>query len=315
MSQYREFSGKDLDEAIQTACSHFQLDRSGLEIDIVSGGSSGIFGLVGKKPAMVRARPLTSKNIMDADGQSCTRCGGCSRTSAPTSAITSSAGPVSAADYDPDEDEDDNSFNRVDLNHPGGYYSAPETTDDEFYDDEDDDVGNRVLPAQAEEPGSPIEDKELEAFLLMAAAKLVEPIIGPTNISVSQSKDRLRVHLEDTDDSGLLIGRDGQTLNAVQYLLNRMVGRRWPDAPRVQVDTGDYRQRQDDKLRSIAHSLAQRASSSGKVQSTKPLSSYHRRIIHLALQNHRSVTTKSKGDGPLKRVLILPRRPGRSREA
>ena len=64
MSDYKEFKGKDLDDAIQAACKHFDQDRGKLELEIVSGGSAGIFGLVGKKKAVVRARPLQASNIM-----------------------------------------------------------------------------------------------------------------------------------------------------------------------------------------------------------------------------------------------------------
>ena len=82
-------------------------------------------------------------------------------------------------------------------------------------------------------------------------------------------------------------------------------------AVRVQLDAGRYRQRQDEKLREIALALAERVRQTGRSFSTRPLSSYHRRIVHLTLQDAPDVQTRSTGDGPLKRVVICRRRPER----
>ncbi len=112
------------------------------------------------------------------------------------------------------------------------------------------------------------------------------------------------------DNSGLLIGREGQTLASFQYLANRIVAKELGAPVRIQLDTGDYRERQDEKLRDLALHLADRAKNLGKPQSTRPLSSYHRRIVHLALQEDDGIQTRSKGEGPMKRVVILPRRKG-----
>jgi len=78
---------------------------------------------------------------------------------------------------------------------------------------------------------------------------------------------------------------------------------------RVQLNTGEYREKQDDSLRRMALYLADKARNLGRPQSTKPLSSYHRRVIHLALQADETIQTRSKGEGPLKRVIIVPRKP------
>ena len=123
----------------------------------------------------------------------------------------------------------------------------------------------------------------------------------------SDLTDRVRVFIDDEENSGLIIGREGQTLSSLQYLVNRLVSRKMQASVRIQVDTGDYRERQDDKLRQVAGHLAEKADNLGRTQSTKPLSSYHRRVVHLALQENELVFTRSKGDGPMKRVLIVPK--------
>ena len=76
-------------------------------------------------------------------------------------------------------------------------------------------------------------------------------------------------------------------------------------AVRVQLDAGEYRRRQDEKLREMALSLADKVRQSGRSYSTRPLSSYHRRIVHVCLQEALDVQTRSTGDGPMKRVVIM----------
>jgi len=128
-------------------------------------------------------------------------------------------------------------------------------------------------------------------------------------MEIEGTASRVNVCIQDEEHSGLLIGREGQTLAALQYLANRIMARRWESPVRVQINTGEYREKQDDSLRKMALYLADKARNLGRPQSTKPLSSYHRRVIHLTLQEDDTIQTRSKGDGPMKRVIIVPRRP------
>jgi len=147
----------------------------------------------------------------------------------------------------------------------------------------------------------------LEKIVHEVMVQLLTPIIGETKLDITLESDRVKVFIDDEENSGLIIGREGQTLSSIQYLVNRLVSRKMEASVRIQVDTGDYRERQDDKLRQVAWHLAEKAGSMGRTQSTKPLSSYHRRVVHLALQDNEDVFTRSKGDGPMKRVLIVPK--------
>ncbi len=149
---------------------------------------------------------------------------------------------------------------------------------------------------------------ELRKILASVVEHLTMPIVGPVRLDIDIDANRARVTINSDGDSGALIGRDGQTLVAIQYLANRILSKRWPEPVKVQIDAGDYRERQEDLLRQHALELASRAKAAGRPQSTKPLSSYHRRIVHLALQEAQAIHTRSKGDGPRTRGLILPRR-------
>lgn len=153
------------------------------------------------------------------------------------------------------------------------------------------------------------QDKVL-SLVQQTVEKLILPVIGEVKLAARIEDNRVKVAVDCGENSGLLIGREGQTLASFQYLANRIVAKEMGAPVRIQLDTGDYRERQDEKLRDLALHLADRAKNLGKPQSTRPLSSYHRRIVHLALQEDGGIQTRSKGEGPMKRVVILPRRKG-----
>lgn len=261
MNAFREFQEKTVDQAIAAACRFFDADREALEIDILSGGSSGIFGL-GAKKAVIRAqrrRPV----IQDQPP----------RTETSPEPTTS---PLPAKGEDDTDDFDDE-------------YSSEQT--------------------RAEL--SPEEHAQLNTAVRTVVEHLLKPI-GDIRFTVDATAGSILVHIDDEENSGLIIGRDGQTITALQYLTNRIVSKSYPDCPRVQLDAGDYRQKQQEQLQGIALYLSQKAKKSGRVQSTRPLSSFHRRVVHMALQNDKGVQTRSKGDGPMKRVLILPVKRGKA---
>jgi len=153
-----------------------------------------------------------------------------------------------------------------------------------------------------------LDPQVLEQAVRQTVTKLLAPLLPEPKLTVEITPDRVNVFIEDEENSGLIIGREGQTLSSLQYLLNRIVARRMGCSVRVQIDTGEYRERQDEKLRLMALHLADKANTSGRTQSTKPLSSYHRRVVHVTLQDNAGVFTRSKGEGPMKRVLIVPKR-------
>ena len=160
-------------------------------------------------------------------------------------------------------------------------------------------------------PLAELDQEKLAETTKNIISRLVAPILDITPESVDLSleigEDRLQVSVK-SEDTGLLIGRDGQNLAAVQYLASRMVTRAMGAQVRLQVDAGDYHVRQDSRLQELALSLAEKVKATGKVQTTRPLSAYQRRVIHLALQDDPDVQTRSSGEGALKHVVILRRK-------
>ncbi len=110
----------------------------------------------------------------------------------------------------------------------------------------------------------------------------------------------------DGEEGGLLIGRKGQTLDALEYLVNRMVSHGDEGEARIVLDMENYRERRKKNLEELALRLGERAKRRRKTVALNPLSPRDRRVIHLALQDDPLVTTKSIGVGYYRKLLIIP---------
>jgi len=106
------------------------------------------------------------------------------------------------------------------------------------------------------------------------------------------------------DDMGVLIGKRGQTLDSLQYLVNLVVNKGNAPYLSITIDTENYRQRRKDTLESLAYNLAKKVKQTGKKVVLEPMNPYERRIIHSSLQNNKYVTTYSEGEEPYRNVVI-----------
>ncbi len=146
--------------------------------------------------------------------------------------------------------------------------------------------------------------------LLDIAKKSLESILTSLGfegtVAVSSDNDIHLLQIE-SDDSKYLIGEDGSRLDDLQYLVNRMVQLRMPDAPRVKVDCNHYREQSETKLLAKVRQIAQRVIETGQPAKIQPLNAYHRRLVHNALLEMGGVTTVSEeGDDRYKRITINP---------
>jgi spoIIIJ-associated protein len=108
-------------------------------------------------------------------------------------------------------------------------------------------------------------------------------------------------------ESGLVFGKKGATLDALQYLINRIVSKKPGDGPGVVVDAEGYRGRREDALTDLAQRLAEKAVKTGRPVPVEPMNPHDRRLIHVALAEHEGVRTESDGEGLFRRVVIFPR--------
>ena len=106
------------------------------------------------------------------------------------------------------------------------------------------------------------------------------------------------------DEMGVLIGKRGQTLDSLQYLVSLVVNKDVEDYIRVKVDTENYRKRRKDTLENLAKNIAYKVKRTRRPVSLEPMNPYERRIIHSALQNDKYVTTHSEGEEPFRHVVV-----------
>ena len=111
----------------------------------------------------------------------------------------------------------------------------------------------------------------------------------------------------DGDDSGLLIGRRGETLRSLQFLVNFMVSQRLGERARVMLDVAGYQQRRMNSLKTMARKVAGSVSRSGRPIALEPMPANERRIVHIALSERSDVETESEGEGDGRKVVIHPR--------
>ncbi|TET18452.1 MAG: KH domain-containing protein [Dehalococcoidia bacterium] len=131
-------------------------------------------------------------------------------------------------------------------------------------------------------------------------------ISASVNLEAGGSGDQALIALDiEGEDLGILIGRRGETLSSVQYLVNLIVGRRLKAGVGVVVDVAGYRQRRYESLRLLARRLADQVRSTGRSVTLEPMSAGERRIIHLELKDDPYVTTQSIGQGEARKVAIL----------
>jgi len=132
-------------------------------------------------------------------------------------------------------------------------------------------------------------------------------MIVTVDVQYNEEERSLSVELSG-DEMGILIGKRGQTLDSLQYLVSLVVNKNTDEYIRVKVDTENYRERRKETLENLAKNIAYKVKRNKRPVSLEPMNPYERRIIHSALQNDKYVTTHSEGDEPFRRVVVTLKR-------
>ncbi|MBQ8327903.1 MAG: protein jag [Lachnospiraceae bacterium] len=157
-----------------------------------------------------------------------------------------------------------------------------------------------VINARVKEEELSVEDKAKEFLNEVFQAMNLAVVI---NVKYDEVEKTLDVDLSG-DEMGVLIGKRGQTLDSLQYLVSLVVNKENDDFIRVKVDTEDYRRRRKETLENLAKNISFKVKRTKRSVSLEPMNPYERRIIHSALQNDRYVTTHSEGEEPFRRVIV-----------
>lgn len=279
MSFY-DFTGKTVREAIARACEELGVEEPLLEIEVIEESTRGFLGIVGQRDARIRVRKRNVlKEVMEAEPTPPVR----EEKPAPRPSAAPPAPPAPAQDVEEDE-----------------LYPPEEPIESE----EDADQGEKssLDPSEYLDTAKAILEKILALI----------PVEAEVHASVSEGAVCLDIK---GDGSGLLIGKKGQTLDALQFIVSKIINRDTPPGSKVDivVDTENYRMRKMENLREMALKMSQKARKTLKPVSLSPMAPHERRIIHLILAEDREVYTKSYGEGPLRRIIVYPRRAAANR--
>ncbi|MFP4422526.1 MAG: RNA-binding cell elongation regulator Jag/EloR [Desulfococcaceae bacterium] len=318
MPSCKEFEAKAVDRAVEKAAAALNIPKDKLKYNVISYGSSGIFGLVGAKKAKI------SVMLPEKDGKGRNRNRG--KTPLGRGMETSASETVSsilretfgddAMDEKPEGESAGTPMGEPETDRPeeekewaeaeSPDEDAEESVEEESSDTEDADEGPEAAEISPEVLAEAT-DRGREAL-----ERIIDLISGEAEISVVSENGGIRYNVAG-GNAGVLIGKRGQTLEAIQYLVEKIVNKQAEGRVRVQVDVEGYLDNRKANLEELARKLADKTRKSGKPSSLGHMSAHDRRIVHLALKDDADVRTQSVGEGFYRKLVIFPNRKRRGR--
>ena len=298
MSKSYEATGKTREEAIDAGLEALGLTIGEVNVDVVEEGSKGLFGLFGSRPWRVRLTVIEQSSVLDTHSLFADSL----EEKKPAPKKQPARKPQAEAPAKPAQEK---------PAQPKPVEKKPARKPAE----------KKPRPQQPQEPKKPVEpaeqaDPETAAGRAQTFMQELTQLMG-VQVSVAVNTDEegnVRVNMMG-DEQGVLIGRRGETLDALQYLTSLQVNKGRGEYTRVTLDTEGYRARREEALIRLANRMANRAVKTGRRVSLEPMNPYERRILHSALQGNDAVTTHSEGEEPNRHVVITVNKPQRPKKA
>ena len=316
-----EASAKTVEEAIEQGLQELGVSIGDVDVRVVEEGSKGLFGLFGSRPARVLLTVKDSEedplgNLIQEDPP---------KQKAPEKKQEKKQ-PDKKPEKKPAEKKPEEK--KPEANKAGGNKAEEKKPEAAKPEEKKPAPKKAEKKAEPETDAAPAEKEEREPArvlekpeVTMIAADQLDPesCAGTAHAFLSELTKLMGVDVTidmgtdaegnvygymNGDTLGILIGRRGETLDAVQYLTSLKVNRGRDSYTRVTLDTENYRAKREDTLIRLANRMANRALRTGRKVSLEPMNPYERRIIHFALQQNEGVTTHSEGDEPNRHVVI-----------
>lgn len=327
MDEKITISAKTLDEAITKALIELQTTSEHLSYEVIQKESSGFLGLIGTKPCVIRARVMSEEEER-ALKQAAAEKEKAERAAAQKAAEEKAAAEKAAAEKAAAEKAaTEKAAAQKAAEQKAAAQKAsnekasqkPEKKESFKKDLQRKDNGRKDQPvkhdADAKTADADKEQKEKPAVKIneeavkKAAKDFLDQVFGAMGMTVTietvfDSSDRELQVMMSGDDMGILIGKRGQTLDSLQYLVSLVVNKETEGYLRVKLDTENYRERRKETLETLAKNISYKVKRTKRPVSLEPMNPYERRIIHSALQNDRYVVTRSEGEDPYRHVVI-----------
>ena len=311
-----ESSGKTVEDAVRAGLQQLGCDAADVTIDVLEAGRPGLFGMFGK---LAKVRLTLKENDLDFEMPSLsldsqkTRAPKPEKKAEPKKAEKTEAPAAAKAEEAPAAEA--HAAEEPAAEAPAAEEPAAEAPVAEAPRAPRRSRSNRAEKAERAE--SRPEKKNDEPFVpsdpetLSEAGRIAYDFLKNVTekmgvqvaIRVTEEADHLSVAMMG-DTLGILIGRRGDTLDALQYLVSLQVNKNREGYMRVSLDTENYRAKREEALTRLAQRMAARARKTGRKVTLEPMNPYERRVLHSALQNNPYVTTHSEGEEPYRRVVI-----------
>lgn len=252
MSRSLEFEDKSVEMAVKKACNKLNIPREQLKHDVISYGSTGIFGLVGSKKAKIRVT-----------------------VSEPTTGV--------------DQEK-----------------KVIEKQMDSFHEQEKEDEEPH-MEAMHDEGRIQIFTDDAKELARTALQQILDAITTDATIVIEESADRMIFNIQGGNPA-VLIGKRGQTLEALQYIVEKIVNKNREQRVRIQIDVEGYLENRKQSLQRMAVRLSEKVKRTGKPATMGQMNAHDRRIVHITLKDDNAVRTQSMGDGFLRKLVIFPRK-------
>lgn len=283
-----KITARDYDEAVTKALIELATGSDNLDIEVVDKGSKGFLG-IGSRPCVIYVSKKQDKDLL-----------------------------LYEEDKDFKIDYSQNIFENKEKSNKENKYkvqtksfdtekSKPvEKVSDEGFVHETDSV---KLPRKQRKVYSEEEAEAIIEDMRDFISKLFEKMEINVNMDTefNHRDNEISVFFSSDDDIGLIIGKRGQTLDAIQYIVSLVVNKNTESYIRIKMDTENYRERRKENLEVLAKNVASKVKKFKKPISLEPMNPYERRIIHSVLQSDNFVSTRSDGDEPFRYITVIPR--------
>ena len=281
-----KISAKTLEEAITKACVELGVPSDMLDYSVVSQGNNGFLGLgFGAKPYIISAK-VKKEDTKAAPSEN--------KKNVPVKDVKEVSKTVNKV-------KDEKSLRNERKAEASEPVKAPEAKPEKILKDEPVQKNNEI---RTNDPSSDKDPGERARVFLQNLFNSMEMNINYSS-KYDAEKNELIINLSG-DDMGILIGKRGQTLDALQYLTSQVVNKHQSGYIRVKLDTENYRERRKETLETFAINMARKVRRNNRPIVLEPMNAYERRIIHSVLQGESDVITRSEGEEPYRHVVICP---------
>lgn len=322
-------SAKTLDEAITKALIELQTTSDHLQYEVVQKESSGFLGFIGAKPCVIRARVMSEEEERKIAAEKAAAEKAAAKAAAEKAAAEKAAKAAEEkaareaaqkASAASETKETAASANCEERSEKSG--GRPEKREKKEFQRRE---GKKEAAPRQETSGKPVRSAEAEPeeklpkekpagkvneeAVKKAAKDFLLQVFGAMGMEVTidtvyNAGERELQVMMNGDDMGILIGKRGQTLDSLQYLVSLVVNKETEGYLRVKLDTENYRERRKETLETLARNISYKVKRTKHPVSLEPMNPYERRTIHSALQNDRYVVTRSEGEDPFRHVVI-----------